>query len=132
MGLGTVIDIILGSGVLGLLLFYQSRKRQERATARSSELGNVNMVIEQKNSYIEDLKNEQLDLKREKEELRAELRDARNAESKERNRVASLYKQLSSLNIDKVKMREDVAILKLHQCTKESCIDREPTTNKSS
>ncbi len=124
MAIETIIDILMGSGLLGLLLFYESRKRRERATARSSELENINLVIQQKNSYIDDLKAEQIDLKKEKEELRAELKEARSQEAKERNRVATLYKQLSSVNIDKVKMKEDIAILKFYRCEKEKCSDR--------
>ncbi len=130
MDIQTIVDILMGSGLLGILLFYESRKRKERATARSLELENINIVIQQKDSYINDLKSEQVDLKKEKEELRAELRDARAAESKERNRVATLYKQLSTLNVEKVKMKEENAILNFYRCDTADCTDRVPPINK--
>lgn len=95
MDIRTVVDVLMGSGLMGILLFYESKKRKERAAARNSELENINLVIEQKNSYIADLKSEQADLKKEKEELRTELRDAHTAENRERNKVVMLYKQIS-------------------------------------
>lgn len=126
MDIRTILDIILGSGVLGIFLFYESKKRKERAQARSSELENINMVISQKNSYIDDLKNEQLDLKKEKEELRAELREARSNEGRDRNKLVVLYKQVSNLNVDKVKMREQIDILKFQRCEVQDCPGRKP------
>lgn len=121
-----VMDVIVGSGLLGILLFYESKKRKERAAARNSELENINLVIEQKNSYIADLKSEQADLKKEKEELRAELREAHLAESRERNKVVMLYKQLSTVNVEKVKMKEKIDILLFQRCDMHDCVIRKP------
>lgn len=121
-----VVDVIVGSGLLGILLFYESKKRKERAAARNSELENINLVIEQKNSYISDLKSEQSDLKKEKEELRAELREAHLAESRERNKVVMLYKQLSTVNVEKVKMKEKIDILLFQRCDMHDCPSRKP------
>lgn len=125
-----MIDVLMGSGLLGILLFYESKKRKERAAARNSELENINLVIEQKNSYILDLKNEQIDLKKEKDELRSELRDAHVAESRERNKVVMLYKQLSSVNVEKVKMKEQIDILQFQRCDVHECSARKPPKNQ--
>lgn len=121
-----VVDLIVGSGLLGMFMFYESKKRKERAAARNSELQNVSLVLEQKNSYIEDLKNEQTDLKREKEELRTELKESHINESKERNKVVTLYKQLSNLGVEKVKMKEQIAVLTFHRCNVQDCSKRCP------
>lgn len=130
MDFRVIVDVLLGSGLLGVLLFYESKKRKERAAARNSELENINLVIEQKNSYIDDLKNEQVDLKKEKEELRAELRESHQTESRERNKVVMLYKQLSSVNVEKVKMKEQIDILQFHRCEVHECGSRRPPKNK--
>lgn len=126
MDIRTVVDVLMGSGLMGILLFYESKKRKERAAARNSELENINLVIEQKNSYIADLKSEQADLKKEKEELRTELRDAHTAENRERNKVVMLYKQLSTVNVEKVKMREQIDILQFQRCDVTDCAQRKP------
>lgn len=124
--LRVVVDIVVGSGLLGMLLFYESKKRKERASAKSSELENINLVLKQKDSYILDLKTEQLDLKKEKEELRVELKEARNYENKERNKVVNLYRQLSAISVEKVKMREQIDIISFLRCDTPDCYLRKP------
>lgn len=131
LDLRMMVDVV-GSGLLGLLLFYESRKRKERASARNSELENINLVLEQKNSYILDLKTEQAELKKEKEELRAELKEAHSSESKERNKVVTLYKQLSAVSVEKVKMREQIDILAFQRCDVHDCSNRKPPRKISS
>lgn len=121
-----ILNLIIGSGIIGYLFFYTSRKRKERADADSFEIRNTKAVLEQKNSYIEDLKNEQLDLKREKEVLKEELKEARSNEARERDKVVNLYKQLSAVNVKNVKMTEQIAIARFHRCEEFNCGKRRP------
>lgn len=121
-----VLGLLLGSGFVGYLFFYQARKRKENAAASTLEIQNINMVLDQKSGYIEDLKSEQVELKKEKEQLKEELKEARSNEAKERDKVVLLYKQLSSSNVKNVKVTEQLAIARFQKCEELNCIKRKP------
>lgn len=121
-----IFGLLMGSGFVGYLFFYRAKKRKENATASALELQNINMVLEQKSGYIEDLKNEQIELKKEKEQLKDELKEARSFEAKERDKVVLLYKQLSNSNVKNVKVSEQLAIARFQKCEEATCVNRRP------
>ncbi len=121
-----ILGLVLNSGILGYLFFYDSRKRKESAEARGLELKNIDKILLQKDGYIEDLKLEYSELKKEFSELKIQLNDSLANEAKERDKVVTLYKQLSNVNIKNVKLTEQIAIAKFQKCLITNCEKRIP------
>ncbi len=117
---------IFGGGALGVLLFFDSRRRKERAEARTAELLNVDTILKQKDGYIADLKTELEEAKVEKKELREEASLARENEAKERDKVTGLYKQISEKNVEEIRLREEVVKLQYYRCEVPDCKRRTP------
>ena len=121
-----ILNFIASIGLVSSLFFYKSKRIEARANAFAAELSNVDKILVQKESYIEDLKSQQQELKREKEALREECASARGSEAKERDKVVSLYKKLSEANIANVKKDEQIALLRYHRCEVVHCDKRKP------
>ncbi|MEG2495537.1 MAG: hypothetical protein RSB32_07555 [Mucinivorans sp.] len=121
-----ILNFILGSGIVGLLIFYRSKKRKAAAEAHGAELTNSDKLIAQYEKYIDTLRAEQLDLKQEVTESRTEAREARSEAAKERDKVVGLYKELGEAQLSEQKAINALAIAEYEKCTIATCRKREP------
>ena len=73
-----VLNFLLASGLLGTLLFFKSKRRQERALASSAEIGNTDKIVRLQSEQIDrlDARVEKLEQKVDKLELIIRGKDA--------------------------------------------------------
>lgn len=121
-----ILNFVLGSGIIGLLIFYRSKKRKASAEATGAELSNSDKLIAQYEGYINVLTAEQTDLKAEVRDARQEARDARSSEAKERDRVTGVYKELSDARVREQKALGALALAQYDKCIIDKCLKRTP------
>lgn len=124
--LNLIVTLVTGTGIVGALLFYGSKKRTAAAEAHGAELTNSDKLIAQYEKYLDTLRAEQLDLKQEVSQARTEAREARSEAAKERDKVVGLYKELGEAQLSEQKAVNALAIAEYEKCTIATCRKREP------
>lgn len=121
-----IVEIVIGTGIIGALLFYSSKKRKAAAEAHGEELTNSDKLIAQYERYLDTLRAEQTDLKTELSEARAEAREARSEAAKERDKVVGLYKELGAAQIAEQKAIHALELAEYDKCLVAVCRRRDP------
>ena len=89
---GAVADFVLGSGIVGLLFFYGSKKRRESAAAVTAEAQAASAELDANKAQIEHLSRQLVDSFSENVRVQELV-------SKERERIVDLMRQLSEIEI---------------------------------
>lgn len=121
-----ILNFVLGSGIIGLLIFYRSKKRKASAEATNSELTNSDKIIAQYDRLLDTFREESEINKKEASQARQEAREARSSEARERDTLTVVYKELSDARVGEQRALGALAIAEYDKCTSTKCLKREP------
>lgn len=126
-----ILNLVLTSGLIGTLVFYNSKRRKASAEAGGAELSNSDKLIAQYVGYIKVLTDEQIDLKQEVRQAREEAREARTSEAKERDKITGVYKDLSDARVGEQKALGALALAEYDRCIVPICPERTPKRDET-
>lgn len=121
-----ISNFIIGTGLLGTLLFYTSKKRKANAEANGEEVNTQGNLVKQYEEFIDTLTQENKDLKQELQSCRIEAREARKQEATERERVVIAYKEKSDALVALEILRGKFALAEWNKCENHNCVKRTP------
>lgn len=121
-----ISNFIIGTGLLGTLLFYTSKKRKANAEANGEEVNTQGNLVKQYEEFIDTLTQENKDLKQELQNCRIEAREARKQEATERERVVIAYKEKSDALVALEILRGKFALAEWNKCENHNCGKRTP------
>ena len=109
-----LVNLVMGSGIIGMLIFYRSKKRKEKAEAAKAETSNEIMIAAEWKEVAEK-REKQIDLKDAKiEELYVSINQWR-----DRN---------NELSAENHALRLEQLSAKYMTCNRRQCSEREPQT----
>ena len=107
-----ILSLILGSGIIGLLLFYRSRRRKSNAEADVSEFDAKVMQIKH---FSQQLK-----------EAYEEIDKMQDVIDRTRGQLFELGKSFSELRLEFLQEQERRFVAEFHECRRTNCKDRIP------
>lgn len=111
------LDVIVGSGVVGLLLFYRSKQRKESAAAVTAEAQAASAELDANKAQIEHLSRQLV-------ESFAENVKVQELVGKERSKIVELMRQLGEIEmklLDEERRRKQA---ERNACLDEGCLER--------
>jgi len=112
-----VSDMVLGSGVVGLLFFYGSKRRRESAAAVTAEAQAASAELDVNKAQIEHLSRQLVDSFSENVKVQDLV-------SKERERIVDLMRQLGELEIKFLEEERRRKRAERDVCVVENCASR--------
>lgn len=112
-----IINGLLGSGMVSMMLFYRSKRRQHNAEASTSEFNALKLQI---NHFSQQLK-----------EAYTEIDHMQEIIDRKRNELLDVSKKLSELRMQLIMAEERKAVAEYNMCDVPDCPNRRPPRIKS-
>lgn len=116
--LSLVLNFILGTGLLGTLLFYGARRRKEQAEASGVELENQEQDFEIHRRSVEFL-SAQLS------QAYTEIDKMQSIINLKREEIVELMRMCKELEVDLIEHEAQMRIARMNICLTQSCSNRE-------
>lgn len=113
----TILNLILGSGVVGLLLFYNSKRRRESAIASSAEISTRSEEFSLHRQSIEFLSSQL-------QEAWGEVEKLQNIINDKRDEILSLMRQTKELEVELIEQMSSRRMAELAACQRAECPKR--------
>lgn len=113
----TVIDLVMGSGIVGLLLFYRLKQRREHAATTEAEAKAAEAELDVNKAHIEHLSRQLID-------SLADNAKVQDIVSKQRDRIVELMRQLGELELKLMEEERRRMQAERQVCTAENCVGR--------
>lgn len=113
----TALNLILGSGVVGLLLFYNSKRRRESAIASSAEISTRSDEFSIHRQSIEFLSTQL-------QEAWSEVEKLQNIINDKRDEILSLMRQTKELEVELIEQMSRLHMAELAACQRVECSER--------
>ena len=108
----TILNILLGSGIISLLIFYKSKKRKSNAEASVSEFTALQMQITHLGVQLQEAYTMQ--------DTMQDIID------KLRENLVEISKKYSELRLEFIKEQEKYAAANFNRCDISNCANRQP------
>lgn len=112
--ISSVLNLLLGSGLAGVLLFYRSKQRKESAEATQAEMGNRQVEFDIHRQSIEFLSGQL-------SEAYAEVSKLQDIVSDKRDDIIELIRQTKQLEIDIIERENLIRRAAIVACYKKDC-----------
>lgn len=113
----TVIDLLMGSGIVGMLLFYRLKQRRESAATLTAEAKAAEAELDVNKAQIEHLSRQLID-------SLADNAKVQDIVSKQRDRIVQLMRQLGELELKLMEEERRRKQAERRVCFADNCAER--------
>lgn len=121
-----LLNIILGSGIVGTFVFYTSKRRKEKAAASLIEIDVEAKRIDVDKKKFESYRDEIKHLQDQIDEMYRDKDHLQKIVDENREELAKVKEQMSKMNLELIKEREKRLAAEFNYCVVYNCEKREP------